>query len=94
MHITIDQVHIARVLTALQQQPTGYRLEAVEGLCPDLTVDQVFLAIDYLSRTGQVRLTVDAHRTYWVTAVHPADGDYSLASSAGVPNMTHGPNIS
>ncbi len=68
MCITIDRVHIDRVLTALQQQETPYLMEQVTALCPDLTDDQVFLAIDYLTRSGQVCLTMDINRTYWVRA--------------------------
>lgn len=94
MGITIDQVHIARVLTALRQQERWYRLDAAEALCPDLTVDQVFLAIDYLTRSGQVYLRVDANQTYWLMALHSAAGEYSLASPAGVQHMTHGPSLS
>ena len=66
--ISIDRVEIQQVLTALQQQGTCCPLEEVARLCPDLTDDQVFLAIDYLSRSGQVCLTRDADRTYWVKA--------------------------
>lgn len=68
MGITIDQVLIDRVMTALQQQGTRHPLEAVVGLCPDLTRDQVLLVIVYLTRTGQVCLTLDINRTYWVKA--------------------------
>jgi hypothetical protein len=68
MGFTINRVHIERVLTALQQQKTPYLMEKVMELCPDLTVDQVFLAIDYLTRSGQVYLTMDPSRTYWVRA--------------------------
>lgn len=68
MCITIDRVHIDRVLTALQQQETPYRMEKLTQLCPDLTDDQVFLAIDYLTRSGQVCLTMDTNRMYWVRA--------------------------
>jgi uncharacterized protein (DUF433 family) len=68
MGITIDRVQIDRVLTALQQQGARYQLEEIAGLCPDLTRNQVFLAIDYLTRTGQVYLTLDAYRTSWVQA--------------------------
>jgi len=68
MCITIDRVQIDQVLTALQQQETPYLMEQVTKLCPDLTVDQVFLAIDYLTRSGQVCLTRDTNRTYWVRA--------------------------
>jgi hypothetical protein len=43
-------------------------LEDVMALCPDLTWNQVFLAIDYLSRTGQVRVMMDGGRSYTVQA--------------------------
>lgn len=39
MGITIDQVHIERVLTALQQQGIRCPVEEVVRLCPDLTDD-------------------------------------------------------
>ncbi len=66
--ISIDRVQIKKVLTVLQQQASCYPLDKVSRLCPDLTADQVFLAIDYLSRTGQVCLTRDGERTDWVKA--------------------------
>lgn len=94
MGITIDQVHIDRVLAALRQQETWYRLDAADALCPDLTLEQVFLAIDCLARSGQVCLRVDANQTYWLMALHPVAGEYSLASPAGVQPMTHGPSLS
>lgn len=64
--IVISEVHIERVLTALRQQGTRYRLDEIERLCPDLTCDQVFLAVDHLAQSGQVCLTWDSNRTYWV----------------------------
>lgn len=64
MSITIDQSHIDRVLNALRQRETRYPLECVEGFCPDLTTDQVFLVIDYLTQIGQVCLTIDTDRTH------------------------------
>ena len=63
---------IARVYEALEQLGTDCALEEVTGLCPELTWNQVFLAIDYLSRSGQVRVTRDPHRTYRVQASRPA----------------------
>ncbi len=66
--LTIDQVQIDQVLTVLQQQGKRCPVDEVVGLCSDLTCDQVFLAIDYLSRTGQVCLTLDTNRTYSVRA--------------------------
>lgn len=68
MAISIDHLQIQHVLAALQQQDTGWPLDEVARLCPELTDDQVFLAIDYLGRSGQVCLTRDADRTYWVKA--------------------------
>ena len=41
-------------------------MEEVASLCPDLTWNQVFLAIDYLSRTGQVCVMMDSEKTYRV----------------------------
>lgn len=66
MSITIDQVHTEQVLTALQQQERRCPLDEVAKLCPNLTDDQFFLAIDSLTRSGQVCLTMDTNRTYWV----------------------------
>jgi len=91
--ITIDQTHIARLLTALRQQETWYRLDAAEALCPDLTVDQVFSAIDYLTRCGQVFLRVDANQTDWLMALHPVAGEYPLASSVGSELMKQVPSM-
>ncbi len=39
--------------------------EAVD-LCPDLTWNQIFLAIDHLSRTGQIRLRRDQTGRYTI----------------------------
>lgn len=94
MGITIDRMHIDRVLTALRQQEGWYRLDAAEALCPDLTVDQVFLAIDYSARSGQVYLRVDANQTYWLMALHPMAGEYSLAPSADLQSLKQGASIS
>ena len=68
MKIVIDQTHIDRVLTALQEQGTRYPLEEVVELCRDLSWDQVFLAIDCLTRNGRVCLMLDLNKTYWVQA--------------------------
>lgn len=62
--ISIDRVQINQVLTVLQQQGLRCPLEDVARLCPDLTDDQVFLAIDCLTRNGQVCLTLNANGTY------------------------------
>lgn len=62
---------ITRVHTALEDLGSDCPMEEIVGLCPELTWNQVFLAIDYLSRTGQIRVTRDSGRTYRVTASHP-----------------------
>jgi hypothetical protein len=61
---------IVRVQTVLDQLNTDCSMEEVVTLCPELTWNQVFLAIDYLSRAGQVRVTLDGDRTYRVQAHH------------------------
>jgi hypothetical protein len=59
---------ISRVHDALEQLGTDCPMEEVVGLCPELTWNQVFLAIDYLSRTGEVRVTLDSEGIYRVQA--------------------------
>jgi len=61
---------IQRVHHALEELGTDCAMEDVVGLCPELTWNQVFLAIDYLSRAGQVCITTDPNRTYRVAAYH------------------------
>lgn len=61
---------IARVHSALDQLGTDCSMEEVVNLCPELTWNQVLLAIDHLSRSGQVRMTLDRDRTYRVQAHH------------------------
>lgn len=73
---------IVRVHKALEQLGTDCAMEEVVGLCPELTWNQVFLAIDYLSRTGQIRIMRDADRTYRVAATRAAiaESPHVLAS--------------
>ncbi|MCP9448176.1 MAG: hypothetical protein NNA22_11500 [Nitrospira sp.] len=71
---------IDRVRRGLEQLGTDCAMEEVVGLCPDLTWNQVFLAIDYLSRTGQVRVTLDKNRTYRVRAARVETSERSYAS--------------
>ncbi|MGZ8382011.1 MAG: hypothetical protein ACXWWH_10535 [Nitrospira sp.] len=61
---------IVCVHRALEELDTECSMEEVMTLCPELTWDQVFIAIDYLSRAGQVQVTVDGDRTYRVQAQH------------------------
>jgi hypothetical protein len=63
---------IVRVHRALEQLGTDCSMAEVVTLCPELTWNQVFLAIDDLSRAGQVRVTLDGDRTYRVQAITPS----------------------
>ncbi len=65
---------IDRVYEALEQFGENCSMDEVVGLCPDLTWNQIFLAIDYLSKTGKVRITMDPDRTYSVQ-VYPSAMD-------------------
>jgi hypothetical protein len=70
---------IDRVYGALEQFGAKCSMEEVVGLCPDLTWNQVYLAIDYLSKTGQVSVTLDPDRTYTVR-VYPSVTEASQCS--------------
>ncbi len=71
----IDRVH-----HALEEFGASCSMEEVVGLCPDLTWNQVYLAIDYLNKTGKVRVTLDPDRTYSVQA-YPVTAEPSHDSS-------------
>jgi hypothetical protein len=64
-------VIIDRVYDALEQFGTTCSMEEVVGLCPDLTWNQVYLAIDYLNKAGKVSVALDPDRTYTVR-VYPS----------------------
>ena len=71
---------ISRVHSALEKLGTDCPMEDVVSLCPELTWNQVFLAIDYLSRTGQIRVTRDVDRAYRVEATRAASAEASCVS--------------
>ena len=77
---------IDRVRGALGQIGSNYPLEEVTGLCPELTWNQMFLAIDYLSRTGQIRVTVDPGRTYRVELLGRPPEHPASTEAPGTPN--------
>jgi hypothetical protein len=54
-----------RILEAVRCAP-GCELDDLERRLPDFTWNQVFLAIDRLSRTGQVRVTAKGLGVYTV----------------------------
>lgn len=60
-----------RVKATLEQVGTACALEEMMDRCPDVTWNQMFLAIDDLSRRGEVRVTMEADRTYRVQVRHP-----------------------
>jgi hypothetical protein len=49
-------------------------LEEVTRQCPNLTWNQVFLAVDRLSRNGEILLMPRGRGTYTVTFPHRQDG--------------------
>ena len=62
---------IDHVYCALVKFGTTCSMEEVVGLCPELTWNQVYLAIDYLNKTGKVTVTMDPDRTYTVRVYLP-----------------------
>lgn len=60
-----------RVHRALEQLGTECSMAEVVTLCPELMWNQVFLAIDDLSRAGQVRVTRDGDGRDRVQALTP-----------------------
>ena len=57
----IEEVH-----RALQTHGHECPMEDVPALCPEFTWNQVFIAVDYLSRTGQIQVKADSTRGYTV----------------------------
>jgi hypothetical protein len=54
-----------RILDAVHCAP-GYQLDELVLSVPELTWNQVFLEVDRLSRTGQVRITAMGEGTYTI----------------------------
>ncbi len=66
----VNSASIRHVRGALKHLGKACPLEKIRALCPDLTENQVFLAIDEMSRSGQVRLTRDGKGAYLVESKH------------------------
>ncbi|MDF0676028.1 MAG: hypothetical protein P0120_17100 [Nitrospira sp.] len=79
---------IVRVHGALEQLDSDCSMEELVTLCPELTWNQAFLAIDYLSRNGQVRVTLDGDRTYRVQAHRASTVEASPSASVPDPIST------
>jgi hypothetical protein len=58
-----------RILDAVHHAP-GCQLDELVLSVPDLTWNQVFLEVDRLSRTGQVRMTATGKGTYTIWLPH------------------------
>jgi hypothetical protein len=58
----------------LVQQARACDLEAITRYCPDLTWNQVFLAVDGLSRSGELILVSRGRGLYTVIFRQPLDG--------------------
>lgn len=54
-----------QILSMLAGQP-GLLMDQILDRCPDTTWNQIFLEVDRLSRTGEIRLTVRAPGVYRV----------------------------
>ncbi len=57
---------VETVQRVLQLHGRECLIEELMDLCPELTWNQVFLAVDHLSRTGHIQLKIDGTRNYRV----------------------------
>lgn len=64
-HGVTQRTAAERILEALRWYP-DCSLEELTDICPDLMWNQMFLAVDQLSRTGQVILQLRARGLYTV----------------------------
>ena len=69
LHTTVEE----QVIGVLQRTQTC-DLEEVTRQCANLTWNQVFLAVDRLSRSGEVRLVPMGRGMYALTFPHEKDG--------------------
>lgn len=81
----LGEVTVAdRLLETIAQGPSCL-LEELLVACPDLTWNQVFLGIDRLSRTGQVRLTLEGAGIYRVRLINKTISEARDAEPEGAP---------
>jgi hypothetical protein len=81
MSTQLDTDH--RVLEVIVQSP-GTALDEMVVDCPDLTWNQVFLAIDRLSREGVLKLTPKEHGRYTIRLSNQALEDMRGQSHAEI----------
>lgn len=72
---------VEQVQRALQMCGHECLIEEVMDLCPALTWNQVFLAVDHLSRIGQIQLQIDSTRSYRVKVLTRSSFRQDPASS-------------
>ncbi len=70
-----------RVLTVIAHSP-GATLDNVVLQCPDLTWNQIFLAIDRLSRNGEMQVIAKSPGVYTLSLSEPV-GDTHMARQLG-----------
>lgn len=79
----LGEVTVAdRLLETIARVPSCL-LEELLVACSDLTWNQVFLGIDRLSRTGQVRLTLESAGIYRVRLINKAIPEARDAEAEG-----------
>lgn len=57
---TINQVQIDQVFAKLQQHNLSCSHENIQALCPELTGDQIYVVIEYLTGAGRIYQTPQA----------------------------------
>ena len=87
MSTQLDTDH--RVLEVIVQLP-GTVLDEIVVECPDLTWNQVFLAIDRLSREGVLKLTPNEHGRYTIRLSNQALEQMHDQSHAGIVSAVTG----
>ena len=68
------QTATAQTVMEIVRRSPGCDLEEVVRECPGLTWNQVFLAVDRLSRRGEIRLMPRGRGSYTVTFPQRQDG--------------------
>ena len=65
--------HLPLRETILMVLRTGstWQLDELVSACPDFTWNQIFLALDEMSRSGEVLMTRERHSGYRITAFSP-----------------------
>ena len=72
------------------QRAQACELEALTHECPNLTWNQVFLAVDGLSRRGELRLVSQGRGLYTVILRQPLDGrPYPPYSHQNLKEVSH-----